>query len=178
MSKSTKLKGTDGHPIWNGQGCGEGFTYKSLLEEHIRVHHLGLPKKPGRMPRRIKNENKIKPRPAVGLLGFNGADDETVHAVECLACDCEEIFLCDEDMEVHCATQHGMAESEITDALREREALTGGTFWVGGIDPKLERGQRFMDEEQEWFDDQEQMMVRHGAPIDAVDAILVDPELI
>jgi hypothetical protein len=71
-----------------------------------------------------------------------------------------------------------MAESEITDALREREALTGGTFWVGGIDPKLERGQRFMDEEQEWFDDQEQMMVRHGAPIDAVDAILVDPELI
>ena len=167
MNKSTKLKGVDGHPMWNGKGCGEGFTYKSLLEEHIRVHHLGLPKKPGRMARRIEDENKMEPRPAVRLLGFDGVDDEPVHAVECLSRGCEEMFLCDEDMEAHCATRHGMTESEIVDALREREALAGGTFWVGGIDPKLERGQRFMDEEQAWFN-----------PSDAVDATLVDPELI
>src|SRR5262249_8537007 len=70
-SKSTKLKSVDGCPMWNGQGCGEGFTYKSLLEEHIRVHHLGLPKKPGRMPRRTENKNKIGPRPAAALLGFD-----------------------------------------------------------------------------------------------------------
>lgn len=80
---------------------------------------------------------------------------------------------------VHCATQHGMAEPEIADAWREREALTGGTFWLGGIDPKLERGHRFMDEEQAWFDCQDQMVVegREG-PSDVVDTMLVDPELI
>ena len=170
MNKSTKLKGVDGHPMWNGKGCGEGFTYKSLLEEHIRVHHLGLPKKRSRTPRRTENENKIGPRPAVGLLGFDSAHNESV---QCLSRGCGEMFLCDEHMEAHCTTRHGMAESEIVDAMREREALAGGTFWVGGIDPKLERGQRFMDEEQAWFNDQERVI-----PRDAVDAMLVDPELI
>lgn len=164
--------------MWNGQGCGEGFTYKSLLEEHIRVHHLGLPKKPGRMARNVESENKIEPRPAVGLLGFSDAHDEPAYAIECLSRGCEEIFLCDEDMEAHCTSQHGMAESEILDAWREKEALAGGAFWVGGIDPKLERGQRYMDDELAWFDDQEQVVVRRGASNEVVDVMLVDPKLI
>jgi hypothetical protein len=175
-SKSTKLKGVDGHTMWNGQGCGEGFTYKSLLEEHIRVHHLGLPKKCSRTPKRTVNENKIGPRPAVGLLGLDSVHNESI---QCLSPGCEEVFLCKEDMVVHCATQHEMAEPEIADELREREALTGGAFWVGGIDPRLERGQRIMDEEQAWFDGQEQVVVwGRGGPSDAIDAMLVDPELI
>jgi hypothetical protein len=70
-----------------------------------------------------------------------------------------------------------MSEPEISDAWREREALTGGTFWVGGIDPKLERGQGFMDEEQAWFNGHEQMLVGCGGTSYAIDAMLVDPEL-
>lgn len=177
MSKSTKLKDVDGRSMWNDKGCGQGFTYKSLLEEHIRVHHLGLPKKRGRVPKKSENENKKELRPAAGLLGIDGVHDEDVN-LACLSHGCEETFLNGEDVEAHCATRHGMAESEIADAWREREALTGGAFWVGGIDPRLERERRFMDEEQAWFEEQERVMVKRGGLSCGVDAMLVDPELI
>ncbi len=38
------------------------------------------------------------------------------------------------DLYVHAQAKHGMADSEISEAVTERHALEGGPFWFGGMD--------------------------------------------
>jgi hypothetical protein len=53
----------------------------------------------------------------------------------CLKSHCSCLLANNADLEAHCQLEHGMALVEIADAVYERNALQGGVFWLGGIEP-------------------------------------------
>ena len=156
VSKSKHLFGPKGEHPWDGNGCGEAFGYKSVLEDHIRIDHLGLPAKQTVRLREKRRDDEGKGRrkqksksvPAVSkLLGREFGDD--VHDALCLVLSCSTRFLREHDLKKHCMTSHHMGEQDVEEALMERQALAGGQFWLGGIDPEEERAEMSSDEEED-----------------------------
>ena len=171
LSSSKHLLGPDGERMWDGKGCGKAVTSKSVLEDHVRVEHLSLPskqtarqqKKRDRRPLPGGGNQKAKTLHPASLLLGQGLEDDG-RDIHCLIHDCDNIFFRDYDLIVHCTAVHDMEQSDAPERLMEREALQGGQFWYGGIDPTVER--QTNDENQ--FN--EGMM-------NVDDPMLVDPDL-
>lgn len=140
-----------GQPIWDGVGCGQGFTYKMSLQDHIRSEHLGLEKASALRNRKAKeslarkkairhqdDDDQPMDPSAVHLLLGTGSDP-LIRRHACLVEDCINRFHREYDVKNHCVKVHGMSAAEVEERLLEREAQAGGQFWYGGIDPELER---------------------------------------
>lgn len=158
---------------WDGKGCGEGFVYKSLLEQHVRKMHLGLINTSARNKRRAKDEESVAV--AASLLGgfsLNHRHPSSESQAVCIICN--DRFPSEEEFIEHSANRHGLAEVEIQELLLESKARNGGAFWVGGLDPEVEEE---YDEEEEhienWFDEQENLKL-HGNDSDEMQ---IDPQL-
>ena len=71
----------------------------------------------------------------VAKLTGAGYAEESGRDITCFdAPRCPHRFLRDYDLRVHAIAKHGMSDADIAEAFREREALTGGAFWIGGFD--------------------------------------------
>jgi len=73
---------------------------------------------------------------------------ETGRDITCLVSTCEYRFFREWDLETHLRSAHGWADVEIIDKLAERDALSGGPFWVGGIDPEEVEANLALDRER------------------------------
>jgi general transcription factor IIIA len=191
LSGSKKLIYDNGEAVeWDQVGCGRAFTAKATLENHIRTHHLGLERwdhvverKHGHGPAEKKGKRslgggnwKAKPIAASSLLTGHGYEDSG-RDIACVAKGCENKFYRDYDMRLHCSSAHGLAEVEIEELFREREAREGGAFWYGGVVPPHERGFAEYEEDDELFDAEllrfESMGLDSGLDV----GFLVDPQL-
>jgi general transcription factor IIIA len=154
-----------------------------MLENHVRTMHLGLERwekrKEGSDSTAAKSHNvgggnrKAKSFLATSLLTGQGYKDSG-RDIPCLVHNCDNLFYREFDMRRHCASLHGMAEAEIEERFLEREAMQGGAFWYGGIDPAEERGFAEYEEDDEMFDAQyleRRVRGRDGYPM------LLDPQL-
>jgi general transcription factor IIIA len=119
---------------WNGENaCGASFKAKSSLDQHVRTHHLGLG---NRKELRKVAKSKKKPDPSM-LTMLTGVGYEQGREVACLVKTCEYRFYMDRDLRRHLRAEHNMSEDEIEEMIQERDALTGGQFWIGGFDDSL-----------------------------------------
>jgi general transcription factor IIIA len=119
---------------WNGaNACGDAFKAKSSLDQHIRTHHLGLG---NRKQRRKAAKSKKKPKASM-LSMLTGVGYEKNRDVPCLAQPCDYRFYMDRDLRRHLRAVHHISEDEIEEMIAERDALTGGQFWIGGLDESL-----------------------------------------
>jgi general transcription factor IIIA len=117
---------------WHGENaCGASFKAKSSLDQHIRTHHLGLS---NRKETRKAAKSKNKPDPSMLTL-LTGVGYEQGREVACLAQPCEYRFYMDRDLRRHLRAAHNLSDADATDLIRERDALAGGQFWIGGLDP-------------------------------------------
>lgn len=123
------------HPdlqCWNGENaCGAAFKAKSSLEQHIRTHHLGLQNRKATRKQRKKN-----PQPSTLTL-LTGIGYEKGREVPCLFKDCKYRFYMDRDLRRHLRAAHEMSEEAVEGMITERDALTGGQFWIGGLDEPM-----------------------------------------
>ena len=127
-SKQADLK------AWNGENaCGASFKAKSSLDQHVRTHHLGLG---NRKQLRKAAKSKKKPDPSM-LTMLTGVGYEQGREVACLVKTCEYRFYMDRDLRRHLRAEHNMTEEEIEERIQERDAVTGGQFWIGGFDDSM-----------------------------------------
>ncbi|KAH7406046.1 hypothetical protein DE146DRAFT_676641 [Phaeosphaeria sp. MPI-PUGE-AT-0046c] len=116
---------------WDGQNaCGIAFKAKSSLDQHVRTHHLGLG---NRKELRKAAKSKKKPEPSM-LSMLTGVGYEKHREVPCLVDGCEYRFYMDRDLRRHLRAKHHISEDDVEEMLRERDALTGGQFWIGGLE--------------------------------------------
>jgi general transcription factor IIIA len=54
--------------------------------------------------------------------------------VPCLITECQFRFYMDRDLRRHLRAMHNISDPDVEEMLRERDALTGGQFWIGGLD--------------------------------------------
>lgn len=126
QSKHPDLKGWDGE-----NACGDGFKSKSAMEQHIRTHHLGFQNR--RATRKLaKAKSKSSQPSTIGLLTGVGYEEE--RNFPCLAEGCEFRFFGDRDVRRHLAAVHHLSGDEIATMLLMRDAMTGGQFWIGGLE--------------------------------------------
>jgi general transcription factor IIIA len=119
---------------WNGDNaCGAAFKAKSSLDQHVRTHHLGLG---NRKQLRKAAKSKKKPEPST-LSMLTGVGYEQNREVSCLVHDCEVRFYMDRDLRRHMRATHNIPDDDIEEMIRERDALTGGQFWIGGLDDPM-----------------------------------------
>ncbi|KAF1945081.1 hypothetical protein EJ02DRAFT_451916 [Clathrospora elynae] len=119
---------------WNGENaCGASFKAKSSLDQHVRTHHLGLG---NRKQLRKAAKSKKKPDPTM-LTMLTGIGYEQGREVPCLVKPCEYRFYMDRDLRRHLRAEHNIPENEVEEMIQERDALTGGQFWIGGFDDSL-----------------------------------------
>lgn len=116
---------------WNGEdACGALFKAKSSLDQHIRKQHLGLGNRKER-----RQAAKSKKKPAASMLTMlTGVGYEKDREVPCLVKNCAYRFYLDRDLRRHLRAEHNMQDEEIEERILERDATTGGQFWIGGID--------------------------------------------
>ncbi|PNS21457.1 Transcription factor IIIA [Sphaceloma murrayae] len=137
-------------PDWDGSGaCGDGFSTKAALEKHIRTQHLHLPlpnkgkeKRKARKARMVAEQNDAMAvdksqseygQAAAGMLTGMGDDDSK--EISCVLAFCPQRFRRWDDLEGHLGDAHGysgLAAFDAVDAMREKVALSGGQFWLGG----------------------------------------------
>lgn len=116
---------------WNGENaCGAAFKAKSSLDQHVRTHHLGLG---NRKQLRRAAKSKKKPEPSTLTL-LTGMGYESGRDVPCLFKTCEYRFYMDRDLRRHMRAVHDTPEEELEAMIQERDAMTGGQFWIGGLD--------------------------------------------
>ncbi|KAH7402497.1 hypothetical protein BKA66DRAFT_517791 [Pyrenochaeta sp. MPI-SDFR-AT-0127] len=116
---------------WNGKNaCGAAFKAKSSLDQHVRTHHLGLG---NRKELRKAAKSKKKPDPSMLTL-LTGVGYERGREVSCLDKTCEYRFYMDRDLRRHLRAAHNIPEEDVDEMIRERDAIAGGQFWIGGID--------------------------------------------
>ncbi|KAF1838782.1 hypothetical protein BDW02DRAFT_488163 [Decorospora gaudefroyi] len=115
---------------WNGENaCGAPFKAKSSLDQHVRTHHLGLG---NRKQLRKAAKSKKKPEPSM-LTMLTGVGYEQGRDVPCLVKTCDYRFYMDRDLRRHLRAEHNIPEDEVEEMVKERDALTGGQFWIGGF---------------------------------------------
>jgi hypothetical protein len=148
------------------EGCGRAYATKAMLENHVRTQHLGLEnwEKFSKRQRQLidggggegeegvrdSGEKILARKPVARMVLKNSTSvltgvgySDSGRNIACLIFTCEYRFYREYDLQVHCASKHGMAEVEIEEAIREREALSGGVFWVGGVPPEQGGRDRF-----------------------------------
>jgi len=125
--------------MWTGEGaCGQSFGAKSTLEAHVRSKHLGLPypTRKRKMTDLLTDESQRTAEiSTIAKLTGAGYAEESGREITCFdAPRCPHRFLRDYDLRVHAIAKHGMSDTDVAEAFREREALTGGAFWIGEFD--------------------------------------------
>jgi len=136
---TTDLRHSRDLETWTGEGaCGQNFGAKSTLEAHVRSQHLGIPystrlqKRTEPQAERAQTSTEIS---TVAKLTGAGYAEESGREITCFdAPRCQHRFMRDYDLRVHAIAKHGMSDLDVAEAFREREALTGGAFWIGGFD--------------------------------------------
>ncbi|KAF2856913.1 hypothetical protein T440DRAFT_382961 [Plenodomus tracheiphilus IPT5] len=119
---------------WNGHNaCGAAFKAKSSLDQHVRTHHLGLG---NRKQLRKAAKSKKKPDPSTLTL-LTGIGYEKGREVSCLIPSCEFRFYMDRDLRRHLRAAHNVPEDEVEEMIIQRNAMTGGQFWIGGLDESM-----------------------------------------
>ncbi|KAF2691556.1 zinc finger protein 585A [Lentithecium fluviatile CBS 122367] len=119
---------------WNGDNaCGAPFKAKSSLEQHIRTHHLDLPNRKD-IRKRAKPRKKQPEPSALDLLTGVGYEQREV---SCMIQNCEYRFFRDQDLRRHLLAEHDIPEAEGQEMILERDAMTGGQFWIGGLDEQM-----------------------------------------
>ncbi|KAF2132287.1 hypothetical protein P153DRAFT_311123 [Dothidotthia symphoricarpi CBS 119687] len=119
---------------WHGENaCGAAFKVKSSLDQHIRTHHLGLQ---NRKEARRAAKSKKKTDPSMLTL-LTGVGYEKGRDVPCLVATCEYRFYMDRDLRRHLRAAHNMSDEDVDERIGERDALTGGQFWIGGLDDPM-----------------------------------------
>ncbi|KAL6703772.1 hypothetical protein ACN47E_009071 [Coniothyrium glycines] len=117
---------------WSGaNACGAAFKAKSSLDQHVRTHHLGLGTRK-QLRKAAKSRKKIDSPSMLTLL--TGVGYEQGRQVSCLLPDCAFRFFMDRDLRRHMRAAHNLSNDEIEEKILERDALTGGQFWIGGVD--------------------------------------------
>lgn len=127
-SKHADLVGWDG-----SNACGAAFKVKSSLDQHIRTHHLGLK---NRKETRKAAKSKKNTNPSMLTL-LTGVGYEKGRDVPCLVAPCEYRFYMDRDLRRHLRAAHALSDDDIDERIRDRNALTGGQFWIGGLDEPM-----------------------------------------
>jgi len=119
---------------WNGENaCGAPFKAKSSLEQHIRTHHLGLQNR-----KATRKLAKSKKKPALSALSLlTGVGYDQGREVPCLVQDCEYRFYMDRDLRKHLRAEHFFTDDQAHLAIFERDAASGGQFWIGGLGEDL-----------------------------------------
>jgi hypothetical protein len=122
------------------------FSTLAELSLHNRLFH---PKQPQNSHGGARNFKKNPPEPRLKpkvrsnqhtqrLQNESAADwltgtvEATNASIPCLRSDCSLVFSTELELGTHCSDVHFMAEVEVAEGLREREALAGGVFWLGG----------------------------------------------
>jgi hypothetical protein len=159
--RSTTTAATD---ITTTSSSSLGFPTMQALLAHNKLVHPPPPK-PGQRrrihssePERAPRQKKLRKRAnqhtklAEQNSSITAADFLTPWPrVKCLRHHCDLLFQNEDEMGDHCSNAHGMADVEIAEALREREALAGGVFWIGGVGPGLEDYDESEDENHPFF---------------------------
>lgn len=119
---------------WNGENaCGAAFKAKSSLDQHIRTHHLGLGTRKDLRKASKATKSRKKPDPSMLTL-LTGVGYEKGRDVPCLVKTCEYRFYMDRDLRRHLRSAHSLPPDQVELLIAERDALTGGPFWIGGLD--------------------------------------------
>lgn len=141
LSQSHKTAG------WDGTGCGFASGTRANLEEHVRTQHLGIPAKlaPSRV-RKLQEQGRSPCSSSSSmdmdeistpndnghaLTMLTGFGYEKARPVACLIGHCIQRFQNEYQLSQHLELTHGWQVDDIDDALAEREALSGGRFWIG-----------------------------------------------
>jgi general transcription factor IIIA len=137
----TAIDGTAELESWDGQNaCGKAFTYKKVLQDHVRSHHLGLPRTQRKTTRAAKKDadtghgRRIKESTRTVDRLTGAAYENSGREITCTVSYCPFRFSRVSDLGRHLASKHMMDEVEVAEALAEKEALSGGKFWIGGIE--------------------------------------------
>ncbi|KAH9868615.1 hypothetical protein J1614_007687 [Plenodomus biglobosus] len=119
---------------WNGENaCGAAFKAKSSLDQHVRTHHLGLGNR-----KQLRKAAKSKKRPDPSMLTLlTGVGYEKGREVPCLIPSCEFRFYMDRDLRRHLRAAHHIPDDEVEEMIIQRNAMTGGQFWIGGLDESI-----------------------------------------
>lgn len=116
---------------WNGENaCGAAFKAKSSLDQHVRTHHLGLGTR-----KQLRKAAKSKKKPEASMLSMlTGVGYDKTREVPCLVKPCDYRFYMDRDLRRHLHAAHNLPDDAIEELIAERDALSGGQFWIGGLD--------------------------------------------
>jgi general transcription factor IIIA len=116
---------------WDGQNaCGAAFKAKSSRDQHVRTTHLGLGNR-----KQLRKAAKSRKKPEASTLSMlTGVGYEQTRDVACLTHDCDVRFYMDRDLRRHMRATHNVPDDDLEEMIRERDALTGGQFWIGGVD--------------------------------------------
>jgi hypothetical protein len=68
------------------------------------------------------------------LSMLTGIGYDTSRNVPCLVPTCEYRFFMDRDLKRHLRAEHSLPDAEIEEKIALRDALSGGQFWIGGLD--------------------------------------------
>lgn len=165
-------------PGWSGEGaCGHGFSTKASLEKHIRTQHLHLPLIPskGRDKRTQRKARMAEQKEEHGghaqdhrhendhddeLLNHGLSIDHEMSAISrsrlpCALAVCPHTFVSVEDLGGHLEAVHGyssLAAMDAAEAVNEKEALSGGRFWIGGDEdgPDFDEGAHDLADRLAW----------------------------
>lgn len=71
------------------------------------------------------------------LTMLTGVGYEEGREVPCLIKTCEYRFYLDRDLRRHMRAEHSTPDEEIEEMIQERDAISGGQFWIGGFDESM-----------------------------------------
>jgi general transcription factor IIIA len=119
---------------WDGENaCGAPFKAKSSLIQHIRTHHLGLQNR-----KATRQMAKSKKKPGLSSLSLlTGVGYDRGREIPCVVRDCEYRFYREVALRVHLQAEHFFTDEDVEMAILERNAMSGGQFWLGGLDEPL-----------------------------------------
>jgi len=198
---ATSVSQSKGLEHWDGNNaCQRAFGARGTLESHILTQHLNQPHSRAEARRQKKTGKPAKHSVSTfAKLTGAGYAEESGRDIDCFVPGCPHLFLRQYDLYVHAQAKHGMADSEISEAMTERHALEGGQFWFGGMDEEGEgedlelpevddRGNPFWSSEQPDFEIpssargfQDRGHFQHdgfGGAKNVVDEDAIDPALI
>lgn len=149
----TDVSGSLGLHEWEHRnGCGRSFKNLITLETHIRVRHIETqpPQLGAKGLTSIENARlAIQATLAARLTGSDYSKEQARNVV-CVALECSHQFTRYHDLMIHAKTVHDLDEEDILGALDERDALSGGKFWV--VDHEDTYAQQDNTGENEWFE--------------------------
>ena len=143
---------------WDRQGCGASFGTKANLEEHVRTQHLGLPamyrrskqikSEPGSTPSSIMDfDEPATPAADDNMLAMlTGHGYDATRPIACVEHDCPWRFSRDYHLAQHLELTHGWNVDDVNDKLAEKDALSGGDFWIGGEEKQIDESERELRE--------------------------------